>query len=121
MSATVGKQVKTWRVLHDNMKVGDSTRNFGDLMPEAAEFDGSVLRTLMSTGRLEEMWVDQSVVEDFIKGQKKKDAAAEKETDTESEVEDEVPAPKKRVAKKSVTKKKTIKKGKTSGLAEQSV
>lgn len=100
------KQVKTYRVLRDGQKVGDSVRNFGDLMPEASEF--SNLRVYLSSHFLEEIWVDQEVIDDFYadlkKSKKKKEAPAEGNSE-------EKPAPtKKRVTakKKTTVKRKKV-------------
>jgi hypothetical protein len=126
----MANQVKTYRVLHDGMRVGDSVRNFGDLMPEAAGF--SNLRAYINAGHLEELYVDQSVLDDWDKELKKR-LKAKPETDDSDELDEgdndetvEV-TPKKKTVKKTVAKKRTVaKKGKANDgaakrLAEQSV
>lgn len=60
----MANQVKTYRVLRDNMKVKGDVRNFGDFMPEASEF--SNLRSYLNAGYLEEIFVDQSVIDEFM-------------------------------------------------------
>lgn len=120
----MAKQVKTWRVLRDDMKVGDDVRNFGDLMPEAGNFAN--LRVYLSSGMLEEIWVDESVVEEFMKGRKKTKAPKKDSTEENSNKSEEgegktVKTTKKRTApRKRVTKKPT---GKKAGnvLEERSV
>ena len=114
----MGKQVKTWRCLRDNMKVGDDVRNFGDLMPEAGDFPN--LRVYLSSNMLEEIWVDDAVVSEFMSGRNKPKKVKDS-TEGEHTEKGEVKEPKKRTApRKRVTKKATGKKAKNV-LEERSV
>lgn len=126
----MGDTVKTYRVLRDGMRVGDSVRDFGDYMPEAEEMD--TLRTLLNANVIEVVYVDPQAIKDWEKAQAKKDrqrieeeqrALSGEVTEDEEDEDEATPRPKvkKRVAKKTVAKKSIKKKGKTSGLAEQSV
>jgi hypothetical protein len=130
-------QVKTYRVLHEGMKVGNSVRQVGDLMPEAASF--SNLNSYIAARHLEVAFVNQDEIDEFYEELEKREAErAAEEAEFESESEDEETGdeeeatpetktePKKRVAAKKTTKKtakKTVKKkvAKKNGLAEQSV
>lgn len=115
------KQVKTYRVLHEGMKVGNSVRHVGDLMPEAADFGN--LRVYLSTRYLEEIWVDESVIEDFKKELEEREKASQvPETSDADEGEDSgsvKTVTKKKVAKKTV--KKSARKVKNNVIAERSV
>lgn len=103
-----GQQVKTYRVLHgDGLKVGDSVRMPGDLIPEAAGWQN--VDSYLAARHIEVAFVDKSELDAFKPKKKKAEVSESSER-----------SPKKRVAKK--TAKKTVKKGvKKNGLAEQSV
>lgn len=117
--------VKTYRVIRDGLKVGHDIRNFGDYMPEAAEFEN--LRSLLNTDCLEEVWVEDAALEEW----KEEYAQRSLETDADDEdsldeVTDESDSevtvePKKTVPKK--IKRKTKKSVKETGnaLAEEAV
>lgn len=117
------ERVKTYRVLHNGMRVGYSVRNAGDFMPEARTLP--TLQTLLNVNYIEECWVDQEEFDAWKEDQARRDAelAAEMgvdEDEDDDEDEDEAPA---KVARKKVAKK-TVKKGKTrarSELSEESV
>lgn len=117
----MGKQVKTYRATRDGLKVGDSTRNFGDLIPEAGSWEN--LRAYLDTNTVEEIWVDEEVLNDFKKKQNKKSKAAK--TEPADETDSGQTEPKKKVARKPAAKKtvakKTVTKGKKNVLAEQSI
>lgn len=125
-------QVKTYRVLKHEVKVGDSVRNFGDFMPEAAEFDN--LRTLLNVGIIEETWIDESVLSSWEEGQKARDAErlsalqdenSDSSTPPESDEDGgEDKKPKKVVKKtaaKKTAKKKVTKNARRAELTEASV
>lgn len=73
--------VRTYRVLRDGLKVGHDVRNFGDYMPEAAEFDN--LRSLLNADFLEEVWIEEEVLEEW------KQEFAQRSLDTEADEDDE--------------------------------
>lgn len=128
----MGKQVRTYLVRHDGMKVGDEVRNFGDFMPEATEFQN--LRTYLGAGYLEEVFVDQEEIDEWRKNYKERLAAEEEELeidDADEDVDEETvssisesdidgesgtvkTAPKKKVARKT-TKKSVVKTTKKKG------
>lgn len=123
------ERVKTYRVLRDGLRHGDSVRDFGDFLPEAKELP--TVRTLLNANIIEEVWVDQEEFDAWEKNQSEKDKAlladsvVEPVDTDESAKEGEEPeskSPKKKVTKKA-TAKRTVKKGKTSGkqLQEESV
>ena len=136
---TSQERVKTWVVLRDGMRVGNSVRNFGDFMPEAPTLP--TFRTLLNTNLISEEWVDKERFEEWEKDQKERDenlAAGIDPDDVDDVDEDEegeeggqdlTPAPfvkkspRKKVAKKTAAKKttskKTVKKGKSSGEESQ--
>jgi hypothetical protein len=107
-----GKQVKTYRVTHgEGLKVGDSVRQFGELIPEASNWPNTNM--YLAAHHIEVAFVDQSEIDEFMKKVNKKPKAKKEPEDGTT--------PKKRVTKKTTTKKK-IKKGvKKNGLAESSV
>lgn len=121
----MGKQIKTYRALTDDLLVGDSVRNRGDFVPEAAGWES--LRSYLSVGRIEEVFVDEEVVNDFMKSlnKKKPKVQAEGSTSDSNEVSEgntKVKTTKKRTVKKTAAKTKTKKKVEENGrLTEQPV
>jgi hypothetical protein len=129
-SSTRDGRVKTWKILKNEVRVGNSLRGFGDFLPEAPGLD--TFASLLRADFIEEIWVDQEEFDEWEEDQKKRDAALlaghvveEDDEDDEDEVDvldDPPPAPK--VKKKAVKKspaRKTVKKGKSNVLAERSV
>ena len=124
-------RVKTWKVLRDGVRVGNSVRNFGDFMPEAPSLP--TFRTLLNTDVITEEWVDKEQFEEWEESQRERDEALaagidpdfvdEDEDEENEESEESRPAPKKKVAKKTAAKKtttkKTVKKGKSNGEAKR--
>lgn len=110
-------QVKTYRVINgEGLKVGDSIRHFGELIPEASTWPNT--KAYIDAHQIEIAFIDKSELDEFNAGLKKKSSKPKVE-DSENQ-ESKTKTPRKRVAKK--TTKKTVKKGvKKSGLAEQSV
>lgn len=126
--------VKTYRVLRDGLKVGHDVRSFGDYMPEAAEFDN--LRSLLNADFLEEVWVEESVLEEWKEEYAQRSLATEadeedeetpetdedegkSEPDPDADVVVEPKKPSKKIKRKTV--KKTQVKENGNALAEQSV
>lgn len=125
--------VKTYRVLRDGLKVGHDVRNFGDYMPEAAEFEN--LRSLLNADYLEEVWVEEEVLEEWKQefAQRSLDTEAdedeeegnpeapnEEEGNSEPEPDAEVISKPKKKAIKRKTKKTSVKET-GNALAEESV
>jgi hypothetical protein len=135
----MAETVKTYRVLRDGMRVGDSVRDFGDFMPEAAEFP--TLRTLLNTAAIEEVYVEKKAIDDWRAEQDKRDKRRmealesgdvydpdEDDSDEDEEIPEVeetsvAPTPKKKrkVAKKKVAKKTEKEQGNGTSLAEESV
>lgn len=81
--------VKTYRVTHDGMRVGNEVRNFGDFMPEASTFPN--LRAYLNAGYLEEIHVEEEAIEEWRKEFDERNAVVE--DDEDEEVEEEVVDP----------------------------
>lgn len=120
-SSPKSNRIKTYRVLKDGMRVGNSKRNFGDFMPEAATMP--TLRTLLNTNVIEEYIADPDEFAAWQADQEERDEefAAELAELYAKQNGEEVPKakprkvkPKRKVAKKTASKK-IVKKGKSSG------
>jgi hypothetical protein len=102
--------VKSYRVLRDGMKVGNSVRNTGDLIPEAANFEN--LAVYLRNNFVEKVYVSHEEIAEHEAKVAKELAKVEKKT--------------KKTVKKPTAKKRVVKiakKGVNSHgeLAEQSV
>ena len=110
-------QVKTYRNLRDNLRVGGDLRMRGDFVPEASDWKN--LRSYLNTDRLEEIFVDEEVLKKWESDRKKK-AKGEPKSSSEKGT---VKVPKSSTGKskkRTVTKKKKVENNDTR-LTEESV
>lgn len=100
------KTVKSYRVTGESLKVGNSVRQFGDLVPEAENWPN--LRAYMNAGQVEKVYVSESELAEHKKKFAKSDSASPK-------------SEKRTASKKTIKKRKVVKKsaGRNSGNATE--
>jgi hypothetical protein len=104
-------QVKTYRSLRDGQRVGDTIRDFGDFIPEAAEWPN--LRAYLNADYVEEVVVDQELLDANLKEVAERSQKADEDVEGQGSVvppADPGPSPKKKSVKKKTVKKTAKKK-----------
>lgn len=119
--------VKTYRIIHHEMRVGDEVRRYGDLIPEAADFAN--LRSYLNTDQIEIVFIPKDQLDKWHEDHAKKAKSKKVKEDADNSDPDSGSGSSySGDSKKTVTKKRTVKKAATKGkgknngkLAEQPV
>ena len=93
--------VKSWRVTTNELKVGNSPRFFGELIPEAENWPHATRASYERAGHIEKVYVDPEELDEL------KETVAAREAEAAADVEEATP---KRKVKKSTVKKRVVKK-----------